>query len=689
MANFQKIYDHTMQISDDVQILIRANATPIKNELTQLGAELTKLQENQKKLDKGSEAWDNNAKAIKAMKLQIEETGKSMDVTGMSVKQLEQEQKRLNQQFREFGTGGERLHEVNTRLAEVKGSVRAVSTEVNQSQGMWSNLKGWITTAFGVGAIIQAGLLLKDFFVNGVNNFMEFEKAASSLKGETGMTVDALEKLKDTAMKTGNQFGMTGKEMLEGYNAIASGKSELLAVEGGLQKVTEAAAKLAIDGEMSMKDAANSVTESLNQFGEGAESAEKFVNQLATGTIVGAGKVGEMSEALKKAGPIANAMGMSFGQTNAVLQLFHQNGIKGAEAGTQFKSMMAALLKGADDTNPSIVGLEKAFENLRKKNLSTTETMKLFGSEAVTGGIILTNNTSTLKSWSEKIEKGAEGADMFAAKTADVSFQLKQKQKHLVDVGVQLASNLAPALRLVIGAFGLLIDGLAGTVKLLAEIPRFIIENKALFAGLTMALIALNTANITAAATAIAHAAAERGRAIATGAMTLAQRALNLAMTANPIGLVITALSILAGVLVNAYNKSIEFRATINGLWAALKEFGKAFIDFHIGLATFNPKKMLDAFSGLGGKMSKAYNDSYDKETTAFRNAEEDKSNKRKLKEMADAKAAAKAKAEAENTERALGNLKGHEAKKLKKLLTKSLKTSEKPVKKAVILSKK
>ena len=165
-----------MQISDDVQIRIRANATPIKNELTQLGAELDKLKENQKAFTRGSKDYAEAAKEIEQMKQKIQDTAKAMDVTGMSVKQLTDEQRRLTKEFNEFGTGGQRLYEVNTRLAEVKGAVRAVGTEVKETETTWAKLKGWILGAFTIGAIIEGTRALVTFGKSVFDIGSKFEK---------------------------------------------------------------------------------------------------------------------------------------------------------------------------------------------------------------------------------------------------------------------------------------------------------------------------------------------------------------------------------------------------------------------------------------------------------------------------------------------------------------------------------
>jgi hypothetical protein len=72
---------------------------------------------------------------------------------------------------------------------------------------------------------------------------------------------------------------------------------------------------------------------------------------------------------------------------------------------------------------------------------------------------------------------------------------------------------------------------------------------------------------------------------VATNATTIlsaAQAILNAVLTANPIGLVIMGLSVLAGAITYAWNKSETFRATVTGLWSTLKTFGGIVYDFAI-----------------------------------------------------------------------------------------------------------
>lgn len=73
-----------------------------------------------------------------------------------------------------------------------------------------------------------------------------------------------------------------------------------------------------------------------------------------------------------------------------------------------------------------------------------------------------------------------------------------------------------------------------------------------------------------AKAAAIGHGIATKASAIATGIMTGAQWALNAALSANPIALVVIALVALVAAVVIAYQKSETFRAIVTGAFTAV-----------------------------------------------------------------------------------------------------------------------
>ena len=70
------------------------------------------------------------------------------------------------------------------------------------------------------------------------------------------------------------------------------------------------------------------------------------------------------------------------------------------------------------------------------------------------------------------------------------------------------------------------------------------------------------------------YAVGVNSAAIGTAVMTGAQTALNFVMAANPIGLVIVALSALVAVFTVLYHKNKKVRAFFDGVWGGIKQFG-------------------------------------------------------------------------------------------------------------------
>lgn len=128
-------------------------------------------------------------------------------------------------------------------------------------------------------------------------------------------------------------------------------------------------------------------------------------------------------------------------------------------------------------------------------------------------------------------------------------------------------------------------------------------------------------------------------------AMTAAQWLLNVAMNANPVGLVIIALAALSAIFYVAYQNSETFRNGVNGLWEVVKlagaeilNLGKAIGGLMAGLATGNLaliNSSLEGFKNFGSKAKKAFNEGFDKEKKAdldYWSGEADKAIKKEKK---------------------------------------------------------
>ena len=119
------------------------------------------------------------------------------------------------------------------------------------------------------------------------------------------------------------------------------------------------------------------------------------------------------------------------------------------------------------------------------------------------------------------------------------------------------------------------------------------------------------------------YSAYQTAATAATGGLTMAQWAWNAAMTANPIGLVITGVGVLIGGLTIAYKRSENFRAGLNGLIVVGSLLGAVFTGVGktiLGALTFDKDLFLAGIKEsvkvaqdiAGGGIGKAFNKGFD-----------------------------------------------------------------------------
>ncbi|GGL55949.1 tape measure protein [Sporolactobacillus putidus] len=80
----------------------------------------------------------------------------------------------------------------------------------------------------------------------------------------------------------------------------------------------------------------------------------------------------------------------------------------------------------------------------------------------------------------------------------------------------------------------------------------------------------------------LAFAAAQKAAAVASTAWSVAQKALNMAMNANPIAKVITVVTALTAAAIYSYNHFKTFRDVVNTVWAFVKDMFQASVNFCI-----------------------------------------------------------------------------------------------------------
>ncbi|MEL4014394.1 phage tail tape measure protein [Dryocola clanedunensis] len=232
----------------------------------------------------------------------------------------------------------------------------------------------------------------------------EYGQALSDLSAITGATGAQLKTLDEAAQEMGRSTEYSATQAVEALKLMASAKPELLQTADGLTAATKSALTLAQAAGSTLPDATRTLALSLNQFGAGAQEADRYINVLAAGAKFGASEIADTAAAIKNGGVAAAQAGVGFETLNAAIQVLAEREIKGSEAGTALRNVILSLEKGTDKTlKPSVVGLSGALENLSKKNLSTAQAVKMFGVENINAASVLVDNRNKLDALTQSL----------------------------------------------------------------------------------------------------------------------------------------------------------------------------------------------------------------------------------------------------------------------------------------------
>lgn len=223
-------------------------------------------------------------------------------------------------------------------LTAALASAQAKTSAFAKSLTAASKSAQWQTVSTGLMAV---GGSLTAVGAMAVKMGADFEEAMSHV-ASTGDDARAnIDALRQVALDMGAKTKYSATEAAQGITELAkAGMSSADIISGGLA----AALSLAATEDMELGDAAERTAQAMAQFNLSGSQAGQVADTIAAGAGKAVGSVQDMSEALNNVGSVASQMGMSLQETTATLAIFSQNGITGAEAGTQLKSMLMKLM---------------------------------------------------------------------------------------------------------------------------------------------------------------------------------------------------------------------------------------------------------------------------------------------------------------------------------------------------------
>ena len=247
---------------------------------------------------------------------------------------------------------------------------------------------GWI------GAVVASITVLSKVMGDAVQASTEFGSAMSQLGAITGTSGSQLDSMRAQIQNVAKDTYTASKDVADNFALIGSALPMLLKDAEGLEQVSRSAITLSKAGLMPLKDATDSLTVSMAQFNLGAESSGYATDVLANAAQKGSAGISSIAETLKNCGTAANQAGLNLHEAAAAAEVLADKGLKGAEAGTQLKTMFTKMqTSGLDELNPKIVGMEAALKNLSKHANNAAFMNATFGESASQAATILAQNT--------------------------------------------------------------------------------------------------------------------------------------------------------------------------------------------------------------------------------------------------------------------------------------------------------
>ena len=378
------------------------------------------------------------------------------------VNHIEKECRQLTHQLKTMTLGSEEYNRTMAKIQHLQGilkqhrqEIKGITAETKKATVSVGSMVDWFNR---FGGVILSVIGFLTGFTLALRAIMDernkLEESQAGLKALTGLDdeniawlTEQAKTLSTTMTKEGLRVRQSAAEILDAFMLVGSAKPELLGDKEALKAVTEEAMRLqAAAKDITLNEAVDSLTLSLNQYGAAADQAGRFTNVLAAGSQAGSANIASQAKAIRNAGTAAASANVPIEQTVALIETLAYRGIKDEVAGTGLKKFFLVLQTGADETNPKIVGLDKALENLKNKNMDAGAIKKMFGEEGYNTASVILQNTKMVKDFTAAVTGTNVAYEQAAINSDTAQAKLEQARNKMKLAAIDLGEKLNPAL---------------------------------------------------------------------------------------------------------------------------------------------------------------------------------------------------------------------------------------------------
>ena len=453
--------------------------------------------------------------------------------------------------------------------------------------------------ATGAGAVMGAGL------ATSVSTGMDFEAQISKVGAVSRASADDMAKLEAQARKLGESTAWSATQAAEGMQFLAMAGFKTNEIMGAMPGMLSLASAAGIE----LGDAADISSNILTGFGMKAEEMGKAADVLVNTFTTSNTDLKMLGQSMKYVAPVAKSFGADIYTTAGLVGKLGDAGIQADQAGTSLRMMMVRMAKPTKmvkeamdkvgisfkDSHGNMKPMNEILREMQQKTekLTQAERMevaaKIFGTEALSAGMVLMEKAN---------EKTAEGKYVL-----DEYIESLHREGSAQETSDRMLDNLAGKTTLFKSA----LEGLQLVIyQQVSPALKDFVENATQAVGritdwtkehpeLTKALVIGAGAIAGIAAAALPMVAAFKTAAFVLGLVKGAMLAVNIAMTANPIGLVVAAVAGLTVGFVLLWQNCEGFRNFFISMWDGICSAAKGAVNILIGALN----KIIDGMNSL------------------------------------------------------------------------------------------
>jgi TP901 family phage tail tape measure protein len=361
--------------------------------------------------------------------------------------------------------------------SEVSGFGRKLAAEADIPK---VSLEGLSRGAMVMGAGMLAGFGLA------TKATMEFDAQLSELAAVSGATGAQMSQLREQALQMGADTAFSASEAAEAQTELSKAGVSTADIMGG---ALSGALGLAGAGSLALAEAATIAANTMVQFGLSGKDVESIADALANAANSTGGDVADFGASMNQTALVADQLGLSMEDTVGTLTAFAYAGLKGSDAGTSMKTMLASFIpKSVEaaatmeqlgleffDAQGNFVGISEAAGQLQEKMSGLTVEQRaaamqtIFGSDAVrAANILYQEGAAGIEGWIDSVSKSGTASLMAAQKMNNLKGDIEQLKGSLEtaligvgDAGTGPLRSLVQNLTGVVNAF----NGLPGPAK--------------------------------------------------------------------------------------------------------------------------------------------------------------------------------------------------------------------------------